>query len=171
MISGSPAQYKIFDFHCPKGCDFCTAISQHQKVRVIRQRQVPGLSVAFGKQASGSQLNKDSFAYLEQIVKKMREHYDYVILDTAPMAFVADTEEYAALADASLLVVRQDVMETCYINDAIDNLDNTGTKLIGCVFNGVRRGLAEKAGNYGSYGTSAYSKYSHYHQPEGGADN
>ena len=166
-----PAQYKIFDFHCPKGCDFCTAISQHQKVRVIRQRQVPGLSVAFGKQASGSQLNKDSFAYLEQIVKKMREHYDYVILDTAPMAFVADTEEYAALADASLLVVRQDVMETCYINDAIDNLDNTGTKLIGCVFNGVRRGLAEKAGNYGSYGTSAYSKYSHYHQPEGGADN
>ena len=43
-----PAQYKIFDFHCPKGCDFCTAISQHQKVRVIRQRQVPGLSVASG---------------------------------------------------------------------------------------------------------------------------
>ena len=33
-----PAQYKIFDFHCPKGCDFCAAISQHQKVRVIRQR-------------------------------------------------------------------------------------------------------------------------------------
>ena len=101
----------------------------------------------------------------------MREQYDYVILDTAPMAFVADTEEYASLADASLLVIRQDVMETCYINDAIDALDNTGTKLIGCVFNGVHQGLAEKTGVYGGYGADTYSKYSHYNKSGSRAGN
>lgn len=157
-----PAQYKIFKSRCTKSCDFCIAISQKQVVKAIKQDTVAGLSVVFGKRAIGSQLDKDSFAYLEKIVKSMRSQYDYVILDTSPMAFVADTEEYASLADASLLVIRQDVMETCYINDAIDNLENTGTKLIGCVFNGVHQGLLEKTGVYGNYGTGTYSKYSHY---------
>lgn len=157
-----PAQYKIFKSRCPKTCDFCIAVSQKQVVKAVKLEQISGLSVVFGKRAIGTQLNKDSFAYLEKIVKSMRSQHDYVILDTSPMAFVADTEEYASLADASLLVIRQDVMETCYINDAIDTLENTGTKLIGCVFNGVRRGLMEKSGVYGNYGTGTYSKYSHY---------
>lgn len=166
-----PAQYKIFGFHCPGSCDFCTAISRREKVRVVQQNQIPGLAVAFGKQPAASQMDKDSFTYLEKIVKKMKARYDYIILDTAPMAFVADTEEYAALADASLLVIRQDVMETCYINDAIDALDNTGTKLIGCVFNGVRQGLAERAGVSGSYGAGSYGKYSHYNKSGSRAGN
>lgn len=165
-----PAQYKIFGFSCPKSCDFCIAVSRQQKVRAVKQHQIPGLSVVFGKQPVGSRLDKDTFAYLGKMIRKMAQQYDYVVLDTAPMAFVADTEEYAALTDASLLVIRQDVMETCYINDAIDNLENTGTKLIGCVFNGVRTGLVEKAGAYGNYGAGAYSKYSHYNKTGSRAD-
>ena len=163
-----PAQYKIFEFRCPRSCDFCTAIAEGKKVRAVKQHQIPGLTVVFGRQPVGAQLDKDAFAYLEKIIRKMREQYDYVILDTAPMAFVADTEEYAALADASLLVIRQDVMETCYINDAIDNLENTGTKLIGCVFNGVRQGLAERTGAYGGYGADGYRRYSHYNKSGSG---
>ena len=166
-----PAQYKIFKSRCPKNCDFCISVSQKQVVKAVKLDQVSGLSVVFGKKPIGSQLDKDSFAYLEKIVKSMRKQHDYVILDTSPMAFVADTEEYATLADASLLVIRQDVMETCYINDAIDTLENTGTKLIGCVFNGVRRGLMEKTGAYANYGASSYSKYSHYNKSGSKAGN
>lgn len=166
-----PAQYKIFKFRCTKTCDFCIAVSEKQVVKAVKQENVSGLSVVFGKRAIGSQLDKDSFSYLEKIVKSMRSQYDYVILDTSPMAFVADTEEYASLADASLLVIRQDVMETCYINDAIDNLENTGTRLIGCVFNGVRQGLMGRTGVYGNYGTGTYSKYSHYNKSGSKAGN
>ena len=166
-----PAQYKIFKSRCPKNCDFCISVSQKHVVKAVKLDQVSGLSVVFGKKPIGSQLDKDSFAYLEKIVKSMRKQHDYVILDTSPMAFVADTEEYASLTDASLLVIRQDVMETCYINDAIDTLENTGTKLIGCVFNGVRRGLMEKTGAYANYGASSYSKYSHYNKSGSKAGN
>lgn len=166
-----PAQYKIFKYRCLKTADFCVALTEKQVVKAAKMDHIPGLSVVFGKQPIGTQLDKDSYAYLEKIVKSTKKVYDYVILDTSPMAFVADTEEYAALADASLLVIRQDVMETCYINDAIDNLENTGTKLIGCVFNGVHQGLVEKSGIYGNYGTGAYSKYSHYKKSESKAGN
>lgn len=166
-----PAQYKIFKFRCTKNYDFCIAVSQKQVVKAVKPDSISGLSVVFGKRALETQLNKDSFTYLEKLVEYMRKQFDYVILDTSPMAFVADTEEYASLADASLLVIRQDVMETCYINDAIDNLENTGTKLIGCVFNGVRQGLMEKTGVYGNYGTGTYSKYSHYNKSGSKAGN
>lgn len=97
----------------------------------------------------------------------MRKKVDFIILDTAPMAFVSDTEEYAAVADATLLVIRQDLMEACYINDAVDNLENAGTTLIGCVLNGVRKGLITKTREYGAYSGSSYGRYSHYSKSQG----
>ena len=50
---------------------------------------------------------------------------DYVVVDTSPLALVADTEELAQMTDASVLVVRQDTVLAKDINDAIDILNNT----------------------------------------------
>ena len=74
---------------------------------------------------------------------------DYIILDTSPIGLVSDTEEMAQYADASLLVMQQDMVLAREINDAVDVLNATKGKVLGCVFNNVISGEVAKTGRYG----------------------
>lgn len=154
-----PAQYKIFEVNNLKDKDFCDAIRLRSDVKIGHVKNMPTLYTLFSEKNRSNSWDEESFQYINGIFKYLREKVDYIILDTSPMALVSDTEEYAGLADASLLVIRQDVMEACYINDAVDNLEGSGTKLIGCVFNGVHRGFIEKTKDYGNYKGNYYSHY------------
>ena len=51
--------------------------------------------------------------------------------------------------DASVLVVRQDTVLTKDINDAIDILNNTRGKVLGCILNGVTSQNMAGSGHYG----------------------
>ena len=86
---------------------------------------------------------------LKQIIAFCREKMDYVVIDTSPLALVADTEELAQMTDASVLVVRQDTVLTKDINDAIDILNNTRGKVLGCILNGVTSQNMAGSGHYG----------------------
>ena len=73
-----------------------------------------------------------------------------------------------------MLVIHHDRMEASYINDAIDNLEDTGTELIGCALNGMRRGVVGRAREHSRYYGSSYGNYSHYShyrtRPTGGGE-
>lgn len=47
-------------------------------------------------------------ASLDDIIKQLREHYDYVILDTAPVGLVNDSLQLGRLADICVYVCRAD---------------------------------------------------------------
>lgn len=96
---------------------------------------------------------------LKKILDYCRGQMDYVILDTPPMGLVADSEEVARIADASILVVRQDMVLASDINDAIDVLDQDAGKVLGCVFSNVYPGLKERM-NTNHYGYGNYGNYS-----------
>lgn len=98
---------------------------------------------------------------LRKTIDALLKQVDYVILDTSPMALVSDGEELASLADSSLLVVQQDMMEAKYINDTIDQLNRTNAKVLGCVFNNVRKGIFSRTKANGYYG-SKYNYQSRY---------
>ena len=90
-------------------------------------------------------MGKGSF---EKLLKTCLTWFDYVIIDSAPIGVVTDTEELAQYVDASLLVIRQDVVPVRTINDTIDMLNNTRGKVLGCVLN--------DANGHGSSGSSHY---------------
>lgn len=93
-------------------------------------------------------LSEGSYA---QLLKQAKEQFDYVLVDTGPVALVADTTVITALCDASLLLVAQDVASIRAINDVADVLDRNGN-LLGCIYRETRR-LSKKSDRYG-YGTS-----------------
>ena len=72
---------------------------------------------------------------MTQLIQAARQQMDVVIIDTPPMSVSADTECVADLADASLLVVRQDAVQVRLINDSIDILNLSRAELLGCVLN------------------------------------
>lgn len=99
----------------------------------------------------------------ELLIHAARNLYDYVILDTPPCSMLSDAGEVAALADAGLLVVRQDYASRDQILDGVQRLGDADLNMIGWVFNHTRRSLSYSYSynhvyNYG--GGYAYNKKS-----------
>lgn len=104
---------------------------------------------------------------MKQFISASKEMYDFIIMDTPPLAFVSDAEDVMSDSDASILVVRRDVANALTINDTVDIILQTGVKLMGCVYNDSEHipltgnSIYEKYGyGYGyGYGKYGYGKY------------
>jgi molecular chaperone DnaJ len=77
------------------------------------------------------------------------------------MNVVSDSEGVADLADASLLVVRQNAVRALIINRAVADLESGKAKLLGCILNDMHTtflssGQGYRYGNYGGYGGYGY---------------
>lgn len=115
-------------------------------------------------------------ASLDDIINQLKQHYDYVILDTAPVGLVNDSLQLGRLADLCVYVCRADYTPKAsfgMINDlsAENKLPNMCLVLNGVdlskkkhsFYYGVGKyGKYGKYGNYGSYGS--YGKYGTYGQ-------
>ncbi|MCR4673162.1 MAG: polysaccharide biosynthesis tyrosine autokinase [Lachnospiraceae bacterium] len=98
----------------------------------------------------------------KMLLNVLKPKFDYIVVDTSPMALVPDAEEFAGILDSSLIVVRQHLIEASVINDYIDVLNAGHHKMVGCVFNNVYSGglFGRQSGGYG-YGYG-YGYGSHY---------
>ena len=113
-------------------------------------------------------------ASLDNIIDQLKNHYDYVILDTAPVGLVNDSLQLGRLANLCVYVCRADY--TPKASFGMINGLNAEKKLpnMCLVLNGVdlskkkhsfyygvgKYGKYGKYGNYGSYGS--YGKYGKY---------
>ena len=121
-----PAQFKIFDVRDNEETDLGDVLINHKSAdRIIRNWNDSNLYMILNKTSSNSIETLLKSTTLKQIIAFCRERMDYVVVDTSPLALVADTEELAQMTDASVLVVRQDTVLAKDINDAIDILNNT----------------------------------------------
>ena len=103
---------------------------------------------------------------MRRLVEDARRQYDLVVIDTPPMAAGADAECIAELADAALLVVRQNAATADLLLHGLEVLQGAHAKFLGLVLNNVSAPLSE-AGSYGygygtGYGYGNYGKYGHY---------
>ena len=124
---------------------------------VVRYKRT-NLDILFGRKGDKNVGDLIASDRMEALLKWARERYDYVVLDLPPMAAASDAEGMAALADASILVVRQNVAAAPSLNRAIGSLEGQRAKLLGCVVNNVYTSrLSSSGGGYGSY-----HKYNYY---------
>jgi len=100
---------------------------------------------------------------MNRLLDWARENYDFVILDLPPMTAASDAEGMTGLADACLLVVRQNAAVTPALNKAIGALEGQRAKLLGCVLNNVYSSRFTSTGGYGyDYRYGGYRKYGSY---------
>ena len=113
-------------------------------------------------------------ASLDNIIDQLKNHYDYIILDTAPVGLVYDSLQLGRLANLCVFICRADY--TPKASFGMINGLNAEKKLpnMCLVLNGVdlskkkhsfyygvgKYGKYGKYGNYGSYGS--YGKYGKY---------
>ena len=106
-------------------------------------------------------LARESF---DQIMTLLREHYDYIILDTAPVGIVSDTLQISRLADLTVYICRADY--TPKSNFALLNglaeekkLPNPCVVINGIDMSKRKYGYYYGYGRYGKYGRYGYGKY------------
>lgn len=69
----------------------------------------------------------------KNLLAKLRENFDFVIIDTPPGGIAVDAEIITELSDGVLFVIRQDCAKVEAINDYL--IENVKDKLTGCIFN------------------------------------
>jgi len=98
-----------------------------------------------------------------QMVKELREQYDYVIVDTAPSMLVADTFLISQYADLILYVTRADYTEKKLLNFAIDVQNDGKLHDISFVINDVKTANFGYGNKYGyAYGQSKPSLWERF---------
>lgn len=100
-----------------------------------------------------SLLDSDQF---QKFIDKVREDYDYVIIDAPPLGVVIDAAIIGKYCDGAVLVIEQGVIKRKVVQDVIKQLKRGEVRILGAVLNKVD----ERIGAYGAYDYK-YS-YSYY---------
>lgn len=158
-----PSQYKVLNMQETKIDDLGNVLNGKGFANDLIHK-VPGtnLYTILNTVAFENSTEMITAGLLQQIIDYFRDMMDYIIIDTSPLALVADAEEITNMVDATLLVVEEHKVEAKDLNDAIDTLNGEKKKNIGCVYNNAHVGILKAAGSYG-YGYG-YSYGGHYEQ-------
>lgn len=75
---------------------------------------------------------------LFELLEKIMEPYEYVIIDASSVGRSSDVLRLNQLAKNVLFVVRYDTTPLPAVQDAIEKLDKSGVRILGCVVNGAQ---------------------------------
>lgn len=161
-----PVQYRILNETVPPQAELSSLLSGDLTAEQILDQVImkPGedLHLLLASRPNASMVRLLMAPKLEQVISLARKQYDYVIIDTPPQSFFADSQRISDLADAAMLVVRQDVAPAPEINDAMDALRAGKAEFMGYVLNDMQH-LLSGSSEYGyRYGSRYYGRYNRY---------
>lgn len=101
---------------------------------------------------------------LGKLLDELRNQYAYIILDCPPIEIVADATIVGRCADATLFIVRAEVMERSLLPDLQAYYDENRLPKMSIILNGTTDsfsyyGYHRYGSRYGYYGGSAYGGY------------
>lgn len=105
---------------------------------------------------------------LEKVLNLLKENYDYILVDTAPVGLVTDTLQIGKLVDATVFMCRADYTPKAAFNainmfKAEKKLKNMAIVINGIDMSKKKYGYYYGVGKYGRYRNyGPYSKYGNY---------
>ncbi len=133
---------------------------------VLYDTNIENLSMIFAGPYSPNPaelLEEDLFV---KLVEYGKNFFDYVIIDTPPMAGLIDGAIVARHCDGAILVIESGVVSYKIEQRVKAQLEKTGCRILGAVLNKVdlhNDGYYGKYGRYGKYGKYArYKRYGRY---------
>jgi capsular exopolysaccharide synthesis family protein len=96
-------------------------------------------------------------AAMKEVILALREHYDWVLIDTPPILGMADTPVLCPLVDGVVLVIGAEISGRPAIERALDQIGGVGGKITGVVLNKVD--LERNSYYYGQYYGEYYRSY------------
>lgn len=156
-----PTQHKIFEAANERG--LATVLTQRRPVEEgIIKNVVESLDLLPSGTIPSNPVELLNNEFFAEMLDKLREQYDRIVIDSPPVMPVADARVIAALGDATLLVLRAERSTRRLCLAARNELWRVRANRLGVVINGVPTRKGSGYGNGYGYGAGYGSPYSQY---------
>jgi capsular exopolysaccharide synthesis family protein len=92
---------------------------------------------------------------MARLIAEIREQYDMIVIDSPPVAAMADALVLTGIADGSLFVVRSAKSPRQHLQNSLKRLVGSGGRIVGTVLNDYS---VRGNGYYGAYGYGQYGE-------------
>ncbi|GCF93291.1 tyrosine protein kinase [Enterococcus florum] len=144
-----PTVHKTFQLTNSNGLSnvLSTNTDVHQS---IQSTVVPNLSILTSGQKSPNPSELLGSLKMDQIIRDLKGEYDFIIFDMPPVVAVTDAQIMASKADATMVVVRENVTRKDSLQKARELLAMVNANVLGAIYNGS---TDESDQGYYYYGT------------------
>lgn len=127
---------------------------------VLYGTEIPRLFMIFAGPAVPNPTEILEKKYFEELLKFGREHFNYIILDCAPVGAAIDAAVVAKHCDGAIVVIAQGMASGRLILSVKKQLEASGVRILGAVLNKVKKKKnSYDGGYYGGYYGSYYGSY------------
>lgn len=152
-------QHKIFGLKNKKGLS--TAISKMNNVEdCIQKSIVKNLDVMTAGPIPPNPSELLASKNMDELIEKLGEQYDNIVIDTAPVNIVTDAMELSNKISGIVMVLRYAKTTNDDIDNVIKKMDFAQLNVLGFIINGIK---IKRSGKYYSGGSYYYKKgYGYY---------
>lgn len=131
---------------------------QNTMEEILYETTQDGLSIIYAGPSVPNPAELLAGERMKTLLREVREQYDYVFIDSAPLNSVVDGVVIAPNCDGAVIVVHAGETPRRMVRDTADKLKNTGIPTLGVILNQVERQGGGRYGRYYSYGYDRYYK-------------
>lgn len=132
----SPSLHRLFGVKEKQGLVSYLAGQQDWRT-IVRPSGTPGLDLLFCGPVPPNPAELLCSRKMGTLISSAREHYQFVILDSAPMLALADSRILATLVSGVLLVVKNAMIPREQVKQALSGIRAVGANVIGVALNKV----------------------------------
>ena len=158
----NPTQHKIFNLP-NKGLSNCVATGSNV-MDIIQRTSIPNLYVLTSGPVAPNPSELLSSQNMVDIFNELKQHFDYVLVDTPPIMPVTDAAVVSGKVDGTIMVIASGTVSPAIAVEAKTRLEQAGAHLLGVVLNKV-----DVSGN-SHYGYGYYYYYGSEHKGSRGGD-
>lgn len=127
---------------------------------VIYQSNFENLDIIFSGPVPPNPSELFSSQRFRDLVKELKELYDYIVIDTPPLGSVIDSAVIAKECDGMIMVIETNAISYKFAQRVKEQLDKTGCRILGAVLNKVDFHKNKYMSKYyGKYYGKGYYKY------------
>lgn len=118
----------------------------------VQESPVRGLSVMTAGNADSRAVQALATPILGDVFRQLKEQYDFVIVDSAPVLLVSDSQLICQESDGVLFSILQDVSRLPQVYAAYERLTDLRARVLGAVVNGTDAPVSASSYSYGRNG-------------------
>ena len=154
----NPTQHKIFGLP-NKGLSNCVSTGV-DIMELVQDTKIPNLYVLTSGPVAPNPSELLGSQNMVDILEELKQHFDYVLVDTPPVMPVTDAAVVSGKVDGTILIVASGAVSPSIAVEAKTRLEQAGAHMLGVVLNKVD----VAANSHYGYGYGYYYYYGHEHK-------
>ena len=158
----NPTQHKIFGLP-NKGLSNCVSTGS-DVMEIVQPTKIPNLYVLTSGPVAPNPSELLGSQNMVDIFEELKQHFDYVLVDTPPVMPVTDAAVVSGKVDGTILIIASGEVSPSIAVEAKKRLEQAGAHMLGVVLNKV------DVASTGHYGYGYYYYYGAEHESSHGGD-